>query len=171
PVRGRWTVVDRMLKGQPVVVHGDGTTLWVLTHHRDFAKAFIGMLGNPQALGEAYHITSDEALTWDQILTLLANAAGVSQPELVHVPSELIHAYDPEWGAGLLGDKTYSVIFDNTKIKRLVPDFVASIPYRQGAEEVISWYMADPSRQIVDDKWNQLFDTIIRAQRGAYPAS
>ncbi len=171
PFRGRWTVIDRMLKGKPVIVHGDGTSLWVMTHHRDFAKAFVGMLGNPKALGEAYHITSDEVLTWNQIFRLFAHAAGVREPQLVHVPSEFINAFDKEWGAGLLGDKTHSVVFDNTKIKRLVPDYVASIPFRQGVEEIIEWYMQDPSRQVVDEVSNQLFDTIIDAQQKGLPVS
>jgi nucleoside-diphosphate-sugar epimerase len=169
PFQGRWTVMDRMLRGKPVIVHGDGTSLWVLTHHRDFAKAFIGMLGRSQALGEAYHITSDEVLTWNQIFEILGHAAGVYEPQLIHVPSELINAYDQGWGAGLLGDKTHSVIFDNTKIKRLVPDYVANISFRQGAEEIVTWYMQDSARRIVDEEWNQLFDKIISAQQKSFP--
>jgi nucleoside-diphosphate-sugar epimerase len=169
PFRGRWTVVERMRQGKPVVVHGDGTSLWVLTHHRDFAQGFVGMLGNPRALGEAYHITSDEALTWDQIFRIVARAAGVDRPELVHVPSELINAFDANWGAGLLGDKTHSVTFDNTKIRRLVPNYRATIPFHQGAEEIIAWFEADPARQEVDPDWNQLLDRIIMAYRSAWP--
>ncbi|MGC9347292.1 MAG: SDR family oxidoreductase [Anaerolineae bacterium] len=169
PFRGRYTVVDRMRRGKPVVVHGDGTSLWVLTHHRDFARAFVGLLGNQRALGEAYHITSDEVLTWDQIFRTMGRAAGVDEIDIVHVPSEVINAYDEDWGAGLLGDKTHSVIFDNTKIKRLVPDYVAAIPFHEGAREIMNWYDADPERQVVDEEWNRLFDEIIVAQRGALP--
>lgn len=169
PFKGRYTVVDRMRKGLPVVVHGDGTSLWVMTHHRDFAKGFLGVLGNDRALGEAYHITSDEILTWNQIFKLVAKAAGVDEVEMVHVPSAFINAFDEDWGAGLLGDKTYSVFFDNTKIKRLVPDFVAEIPFAQGAREIIDWFDADPERQVVDDQWNQTFDAIIDAYRSAMP--
>jgi nucleoside-diphosphate-sugar epimerase len=169
PFRGRYTVVDRMRKGKPVIVHGDGTSLWVLTHHRDFAKAFVGLLGNPRALGEAYHITSDEALTWDQIFKTMGRAAGVDEIDIVHVPSEVINAYDENWGAGLLGDKTHSVVFDNTKIKRLVPDYVATIPFHEGAQEIMAWYDADPARQTVDEDWNRLLDEIIAAQRGVMP--
>jgi nucleoside-diphosphate-sugar epimerase len=169
PFRGRWTVLDRMLKEQPVIVHGDGTSLWVMTHHRDFAKAFVGMLGNPKALGEAYHITSDEVLTWNQIYTLMANAVGVKVPKLVHIASEVLVAYDADWGAGLLGDKTHSVIFDNSKIKRLVPDFVASIPFRQGVEEIVNWYMQDSSRQVIDQDANNLFDRIIADHSQVFP--
>ncbi len=169
PFRGRYTVVDRMRRGRPVVVHGDGTSLWVLTHHRDFAKGFVGLLGNPKALGEAYHITSDEVLTWDEIYRSIGRAAGVNDPELVHVPSDVINAYNAEWGASLLGDKAHSVIFDNTKIKRRVPDYVATIPFAQGAQEMVDWIDADPDRQSVDEDWNRLLDRIIVAQRGALP--
>lgn len=169
PFRGRYTVVDRMRKGKPVVVHGDGTSLWVLTHHRDFAKAFVGLLGNHRTLGETYHITSDEVLTWNQIFRIVARAAGVEDPELVHVPSEVINAYDANWGAGLLGDKTHSVIFDNTKVKRIVPDYVATIPFVQGAQEIIDWYDADPARQQIDEDWDRLLDEIVTAQRGVRP--
>ncbi|MFP4343424.1 MAG: SDR family oxidoreductase [Anaerolineales bacterium] len=171
PVRGGWTVIDRLRRGEPVIVHGDGTSLWVLTHHRDFARAFVGLLGNPHAIGEPFHITSDEFLTWNQIYRLLAEAAGVASPQLVHVPSRLIGAFDPEWGAGLVGDKMHSVIFDNTKIKRLVPDFEATIPYARGAEEVIAWYDADPARQQVDEAFNALLDRILEAYRRAWPTT
>ncbi len=171
PFRGRYAVVDRMRRGKPVVVHGDGTSLWVLTHHRDFAKGFVGLLGNPRAIGEAYHITSDEALTWDQIYRIIARAAGVADPELVHVPSEVINAYQAEWGASLLGDKTHSVIFDNTKIRRLVPDFVATVPFVQGAQEVVDWFDADPARRAIDEGWNALLDRMIAAQHGALPVT
>jgi nucleoside-diphosphate-sugar epimerase len=169
PVHGRYTVIDRMRRGQKVIVHGDGTSLWVLTHHEDFAKGFVGLLGNARAIGDAFHITSDEVLTWNQIFTILARAAGVDRPRLVHVSSELIAAFDPEWGAGLLGDKAHSVIFDNTKIKRLVPDFAATIPYSRGVEEVIAWFDADPARQVVDGDVNKLMDRIIAAYESAWP--
>ncbi len=164
PMRGGWTVIERMRRGKPVVVHGDGTSLWVLTHHRDFARAFIGLLGNPHAIGEPFHITSDEILTWNQIYRLLADAAGVAEPALVHVPSEVIASFDPDWGASLLGDKMHSVIFDNTKVKRLVPDFVATIPYARGAEEVIAWHEADPERREVDETFDALLDRIVDLQ-------
>ncbi|MSP14366.1 MAG: SDR family oxidoreductase [Chloroflexi bacterium] len=112
PLQGGYTMLKRMRQGQPVIVHGDGSSLWVLTHHADFAKGFVGLLGNHQAIGDAFHITSDEVLTWNQIYEILGRTAGVA-PHLVHIPSELIAAFDPKWGAGLLGDKTYSMIFDN----------------------------------------------------------
>jgi nucleoside-diphosphate-sugar epimerase len=139
PVHGGYTIIDRMRRGKKVIVHGDGTSLWTLTHHVDFAKGFIGLLGEPRAIGEAFHITSDEVLTWNQIYANLARSAGV-EPRLVHIPSELIAAFDPDWGAGLLGDKSHSMIFDNSKIKRIVPDFVATIPFARGAVEIIAWY-------------------------------
>jgi nucleoside-diphosphate-sugar epimerase len=169
PFQNRYTVIDRMRKGKPVVVHGDGTSLWVLTHHKDFAKGFVGLLGNPHAIGDAFHITSDELLTWNQIFTILARAAGVAGPHLVHVPSEVIAAFDPDWGAGLLGDKAHSVIFDNSKVKRLVPDFAATIPFSQGAEEVIAWFDADPARQVVEPEANDLLDRIIAASESIWP--
>ena len=161
PFFGSYTVVDRMRRGLPVVVHGDGSSLWVLTHHEDFAKGFVGLLGNPRALGEAFHITSDEWLTWDDIFRTVARAAGADEPRLVHVASEVIASYDAEWGAGLLGDKTHSVVFDNTKIKRLVPDFVCTIPYAEGARQVMEWFDADPARRQVDEAANALFERII----------
>jgi nucleoside-diphosphate-sugar epimerase len=168
PFTEGYTVVDRMRKGKKVIVFGDGTSLWVLTHHRDFAKGFVGLLGNNHALGESFHITSDELLTWNQIFEIVARAAG-AEARLVHVPSEFIAAFDPNWGAGLLGDKSHSVIFDNTKIKRVVPDFAATIPYARGAEEVIAWYDADPARQKVDPAFDQLIDRIIAAYESAWP--
>lgn len=162
PVQGRYTVIDRMRRGKPVIVHGDGTSLWTLTHHQDFAKGFVGLLGNVQALGQAYHITSDEVLTWNQIFNILATAAG-TEAKLVHVPSEVLARFDKEWGDGLLGDKAHSMIFDNTKIKRLVPDFVATIPFSQGAREIMAWFDADPTRQVIDEAFDQMADTIIEA--------
>jgi nucleoside-diphosphate-sugar epimerase len=160
PLLGHYTDIDRMRKGKKVIVHGDGTSLWVLTHHEDFAKGFVGLLGNPHAVGQAFHITSDELLTWNQIYTILGRAAGV-EPQIVHVPSDLIAAFDPEVGAGLLGDKAHSVIFDNSKIRGLVPDFAATIPFSRGAEEIVAWFDADPARQVVDEQVNHLIDRII----------
>jgi nucleoside-diphosphate-sugar epimerase len=155
-----WTVVDRMLKGKPVIVHGDGTSLWVLTHHKDFAKAFVPLLGNNRTIGEAYHITSDEWLTWNQIYDLVAQAAGTVANK-VHVASDLLAAVDPGWGPGLLGDKANSMVFDNSKVKRVVPDFAATIPFSVGAKEIIDWYLADPSRQRFDARADQLEDDLI----------
>jgi len=170
PVHGGWTVVDRMRRGAPVIVHGDGTSLWTLTHHEDFARGFVGLLGHDAAIGDSFHITSDEALTWDRIHELLARPLGV-EPKLVHVPSEVIAAFDPEWGAGLLGDKAHSMVFDNTKIKRLVPDYRAVIPYAHGAAAQIAWYEEDAARRVVDEKTNALIDRILAHARRALPES
>jgi len=161
PMHGGYTIVDRMRKSQKVIVHGDGSSLWVLTHHRDFAKGFVGLLGNRRAIGESFHITSDELLTWNQIFEIVAGAAGV-KADIVHIPSEIIARYDSEWGDSLLGDKTHSMIFDNSKIKRIVPEFVATIPFTQGAQEIINWYAANPDLQIIDAALNQTIDKIIR---------
>ena len=169
PFDGGYTIIDRMKTGKPVIVIGDGTSLWTLTHHKDFAKAFVGLLGNSHAIGEVFHITSDEWLSWNQIFEIVADAAGVSDPKLVHIPSEFIAAFDPDLGAGLLGDKSHSMIFDNSKIKRVVPGYVASIPFTQGAREIMAWYQADASRQVIEADVNQLSDRIISAYQSAWP--
>jgi len=166
PFDHSWTVVDRMRKGKPVVVHGDGTSLWVLTHHRDFAKAFVPLLGNSHAIGEAIHITSDEWLSWNQIFDIVAAAAG-TKAEKVHIPSAVLAAHDPGWGPGLLGDKANSMVFDNSKIKRLVPGWNAPTPFTRGAEEIIAWYEEDPSRQRVDERADALEDLLIERIRTA----
>ncbi|MEM9774659.1 MAG: NAD-dependent dehydratase, partial [Chloroflexota bacterium] len=161
PLVGRYTALNRMINGKQVVLHGDGSSLWTLTHHRDFAKGFNGLLGNEQAIGEAVHITSDEWLTWNQIYETLAGAAGV-EPNIVYLPSRLIQAYDHELGAALLGDKANNMLLDNSKIKRLVPGFEATIPFAEGAKEIVAWHGVDPARQVVEDSWNQLFEQLIR---------
>lgn len=168
PLSGGYTAIDRLRRGRPIIVHGDGTSLWVLTHHVDFAKGFVGLLGNPHAIGEAVHITGDEVLTWDQIAGLLARAAGV-EPKIVHVASDFIAAFDPAWGAGLVGDKANSVIFDNTKIKRLVPGFVATIPFVRGAAEIMAWYDGDPARREVNHDFDRMTDRILDAYLAAWP--
>jgi nucleoside-diphosphate-sugar epimerase len=168
PFDGGYTQVARMRAGKPVTVLGDGTSLWTLTHHTDFAVGLVGLLGNPHALGEAFHITSDEWLSWNQIYALVARAAGV-EARLVHVPSDLIATFDPQWGAGLLGDKSHSMIFDNSKIRRLVPEFQPQIPFWRGAQEIMAWYDAGPARQTVDPAFDALQDKIIAAVEGIYP--
>ena len=168
PIEGGWTVVDRMRRGLPVIVHGDGTSLWTLTHHTDFARGLAGLLGHSHAIGEAVHITSDEWLTWNQIFEIVARAAGV-EPRLVHVPSDVVAAYDAKWGAGLLGDKSHSMIFDNRKIKRLVPDFVCRIPFSRGAEEILAWYDADPARRKVNEDFNRVCDRVLTACESCRP--
>ena len=164
PLPGGWTTVERMRRGAEVVVPGDGTSLWVLTHNSDFAAGFTGLLGATSAIGEAFHITSHEVLTWNQIYTLMAEAAGV-EPRLVHVASEAIAAADPELGASLLGDKAHSVIFDNAKVRRLVPDFTAKVPFARGAREIVDWYDGDPTRREVDEDTGRLLDALVAAYR------
>jgi nucleoside-diphosphate-sugar epimerase len=157
---GGWTDIHRMRAGLPVMVHGDGTSLWTLTHSRDFAKAFVGLLGRPQAVGESYTITSDEYLPWNQIYQLFARAAGVPEPELVHVASETIAAHSEELGPNLLGDRSHSVIFDNTKVKSLVPDYCATVPFADGAREIVEWHDANPGLQLVDRTFMELSDRL-----------
>jgi nucleoside-diphosphate-sugar epimerase len=166
PCHGGYTAVDRMRRGKPVVVHGDGSSLWTLTHHRDFARAFVCLLGNPRAIGEAFHITSDEWLTWDQIHHVLARAAGTTA-EIVHAPSELIKSYDPEWGDSLVGDKAFSLIFDNTKIKRFCPGWAAEVPFVRGAEQIIAHHDANPAARTVDAALDAAMDRIVERMRAA----
>jgi nucleoside-diphosphate-sugar epimerase len=159
PFDGGWTALARMRQGKPVIVHGDGTSLWTLTHHVDFASGFVPLLGHPRTIGEAYHITSDDVLTWNQIAESLAAAAGVSA-RIVHVPSDAIAAADPAWGAGLLGDKSHSMVFDNSKLRGVVPGYRAAIPFEQGAREIVAWHDADPSRQQVDPRFDAVMDKL-----------
>ena len=165
PILGGWTQIERMRRGLEVLVHGDGTSLWTLTHHRDFARAFVGLLGNSRAVGEAYTITSDDVLTWDQIFRILGAAAGVDEPRLVHVASELIATVHPAWGPGLLGDKSHSVIFDNSKIKSMVPGYAATIPFEQGAREIIAWRDEDPARRAVDETVDDAVERVLQRVR------
>lgn len=162
PLLGGWTDVDRMRSGRPVIVQGDGTSVWVMTHHTDFALGLVGLLGHPQAIGDTFHITSDELLTWNQIYGAVAAAASVRDPQLVHVASETIAAAAPDLGPGLLGDRTHSAFFDNAKIKSLVPEFVATVPFWKGAEEMIAWHDAHPEYQRVDAARNAIFDRLCR---------
>ncbi len=167
PFYGGWTVVERMRRGKQVVVQGDGTSLWTLTHSDDFAKGFVPLLGSSRTLGDAFHITSDDVLTWNQIVTILADAARAT-PRIVHVPSDAIATADPTWGDALLGDSAHSMIFDNTKIKSVVPDYVATITLEQAAREIISWHDEDQSRQRVDAELDALMDKLT-AQSPADP--
>jgi nucleoside-diphosphate-sugar epimerase len=158
-----YTVVDRMRRGQPVIIPGDGTSLWTITHNTDFAKGLIGLLGNPQASGHAFHITSDEVMTWDQYYTAVAHAAGVERPNFVHIASDFLTTCAPEMTGSLLGDKVTSVVFDNSKIKRFVPGFVCTTPFAAGIARTMAWFDADPARQQVDEGTNVLHDRIIAA--------
>jgi nucleoside-diphosphate-sugar epimerase len=161
PTDWGYTVLDRIKRGKKIVVHGDGTSLWVLTHHRDFAVGFNGLLGKKEAVGQIYHITSDELLPWNRIYRLLADACG-RKADILHVPSEVIARYDERMGASLLGDKAHSVIFDNSKIKALVPGFNPRISYEQGARELVAWYEAHPEHGVVDPAVNDIIERIIK---------
>lgn len=159
PFDGGWTVVDRMRRGAPVIVPGDGTSLWTLTNSRDFARAFVGLFGMAATIGSAFHITSDEAMSWNEIYRTVGHAAGV-EPNLVHVPSDAIAAVDDDLGSSLLGDKAHSMVFDNSAIRSVVPGWRARVPFAQGAREIIAWHDADPSRRRVDERMDALFDRL-----------
>ena len=165
-----YTVVARMRQGRPVIVPGDGTSLWTLTHNSDFAVGLVGLLGHQQALGQAFHITSDEVLTWNQIHEAVAAAAGV-EAKIVHIASDFITACLPDMTGGLLGDKAVSVVFDNSKIKRFVPGFCATVPFARGIEHSLAWFDADPARQQIDtaadQQWDRLIDAYTRGLESA----
>ena len=158
-----FTGLDRMRRGKPMIVPGDGTSLWAMTHNTDFAKGFVGLFGHPHANGQALHITSDEVLSWDQIYRIVADAAGVDKLNLVHIASDFITACVPEMTGGLHGDKACSVVMDNSKIKRFVPDFVCTTKLREGVAKSIAWYDADPARQVIDQEANAAWDKMIAA--------
>ncbi|MEJ2615875.1 MAG: SDR family oxidoreductase [Ignavibacteriaceae bacterium] len=164
-IMGGWTeytIIDRIRKGKEIIVHGDGTSLWVVTHAEDFAKGFVGLIGHQQAIGHSFHITSDEVLTWDQIYKALAEAAGV-EANIVHISSDFIVKHEKSLIGSLLGDKSYSVIFDNTKIKTFVPDYNATIPFNQGIKRTLAWFEAEPKRQIINEESNKMIDNILKA--------
>ena len=162
-----YTAVDRMRRGKPVVIPGDGLTLWTMTHNSDFAKGLVGLLGHQAAIGHAFHITSDEVLTWNQIFEAVAEAAGVANPKFVHVASDFIRACLPGTTEGLLGDKSNCAVFDNSKIKRFVPDFVATTRFRDGIKRTLAWFDADPARREANDADSATWDKLIAAyERG-----
>jgi nucleoside-diphosphate-sugar epimerase len=167
---GNWAsyvIPKRMIEGKPIVVHGDGTSLWTLTHAEDFARGFVGLLGHPQTIGHAFHITSDFVLTWNQIYTQLGDALEV-KPSLVHIPSEFIASVDSETGAGLIGDKMWSALFDNSKIRRFVPDYVARIPFHEGIRRTLTWFQADERRMQVPVEDDARIERILSAYRQAH---
>jgi len=159
---GCYTLADRLKKGLPIIVHGDGSSLWVVTHAEDFGHGFLGLLGNEQALGQAFHITSDEVLTWNQIYQTIAGALDV-EANIVHIPSDFIVKVVPRLTGSLLGDKAWSAVFDNSKIKKFVPEFKATIPFNVGVRRTLEWFAADKSRQRIDDKVNAEMDQILNA--------
>jgi nucleoside-diphosphate-sugar epimerase len=167
PLHGGYTTLDRMLKGRKIIIHGDGTSLWTLTHHKDFAKGFCPILGRKETIGEAFHITSDDALTWNQICHYMGGALGV-EPEIIHIPSDYISRFDKEWGEGLLGDKAHSMIFDNSKIKKLNPGFKAAVSFREGAKEIVSWYLESDERKKTDYEKDKTMERIIASFEASY---
>ncbi len=156
---GPFTIVDRIRRGAKVLVPGDGTSIWTLTHNSDFAKGFVGLLGQAAAIGEDFHITSDEALTWNQIYTLIGAAAGV-EPDLLRVPSDAMVAADPTQLGGLWGDKSNCAVFDNSKLRTVVPEFAATTPFAVGIRETVAWFDADSSRQVIDARANAIWDRL-----------
>lgn len=161
-----FTSIARWRAGKPLIVPGDGTSLWTLTHNSDFAVGFVGLLGRRQAIGHAFHITSDEALTWDEIHRQTAAAAGV-EPRIIHISSDFIAACMPDFTGRLIGDASVSSVFDNTKIKRFVPEFQATMPFAEGIKRTVAWFDADPGRQQVDAEMDARWDRLIAAyERG-----
>jgi nucleoside-diphosphate-sugar epimerase len=163
--KGSWQVAKRMLEGKPVIIHGDGTSLWTMTHNSDFAKGFIGLMGNAHAIGESVHITSDETVTWNQVYEAIADALGVKL-HAVHVSSAFLAACSSDardYRGGLLGDKANSVVFDNSKLKRLVPDFVATTRFDQGVKQTIHHILANPELQLEDPEFDSWCDKVIDA--------
>ena len=157
-----FTAVARMRQEKPLIVPGDGTSLWTITHNSDFAKGLVGLLGRRQAIGHAFNIMSDEVLTWDEIYRQVAAAAG-TEARIVHIASDFIAACLPEMGGSLLGDKSVSAVFDTTTLKRLVPDFRATTPFAEGIRNTLAWFDADPARQLVDAEMDARWDRLIAA--------
>jgi nucleoside-diphosphate-sugar epimerase len=163
-----WTVIDRMKHGQKVIVPGDGTSLWVLTWNADFAKGLVGLLGNEKVIGEAFQITSDEVLSWDQIYLEAYHALRL-EPNVIHIPSDLIAAYHPDSLGSLVGDKSNSVVFDNSKIKRFVPEYSCEVNWAEGLRRSLAWFEVHPEFQTIDYQMNSIWDQIIAAYERAFP--
>ena len=159
PLPGDWTVVERIARGAEIPVHGDGTSLWTLTHADDFALGLVGLLGNPRAVGETFHITSDDVYTWDQIYTLLADACG-ARANILHVPTDALIAANPAEEGNLCGDKVHCTVFDNSKLRRLVPGFRAQVPFAKGIRETVTWLDAHPDHQGIDEEANSGWDRL-----------
>jgi nucleoside-diphosphate-sugar epimerase len=165
-----WTIIDRIRRGRPVVVPGDGTSLWVLTWNADFARGLLGLLGNPAAIGEAFHITADEVLTWQQIYLEVFAAVG-KPPKILHMSSDLISAHWPHAQGSLVGDKMHSCVFDNSKIKSLVPDFACEVNWADGLRRALHWHESHPQFQTVDGELDRALDQLELAHARALPAS
>lgn len=163
PLKENYLPFYRMKLGKKIVIHDDGNSMWTLTHSKDFAKGFVGLLGNSKTIGEAYHITSEETLTWNEIAKHLANSAGY-ELKIAHIPSSVIKEYDEEWGDGLLGDKAHSVKFDNSKIRKIIPDFKPTITFEQGSSEIADYYVHIKIDNLVNEKLDHLMDVIVSEQ-------
>lgn len=167
---GSWQVIKRMIEGKPIIVHGDGTSLWTLTYNADFAKGFIGLMGNVHAIGDSYHITSDESLTWNQIYKAIADALGV-EFKPYYVPSDYLAAVSNyDFTGGLIGDKSNSVVFDNSKLKRAVPDFVATTRFDQGVRICLDYILSHKECQNPDEQFDEWCDKVIDALENAKKA-
>lgn len=164
--KGSWQVVDRILKGKPVLVPGDGSSLWVLTFNTDFAKAFVGLMGNPRAIGEAFQITSEEALTWDAIYDRIGDAFGVKVKK-AHVSTDFLVKCNPEYEGPLTGDKSNTVCFDISKIKNFVPDYQPEVTFAQGARKCAEYLLSHKEQQVTDAAFDNFCDRIIEAQEKA----
>lgn len=161
--KGSWQVIKRIMDGKPVIIHGDGSSLWTITHNSDFAKAYCGLIGNIHAIGEAFHITSDESVTWNQIYQIIADELGV-ELKACHVPSDFLNAIGPyDFEGTLIGDKTSTVVFNNSKIKRAVPDFTATVRADQGIRNTIRHILAHPELQVCDEDFDKWCDKVINA--------
>jgi nucleoside-diphosphate-sugar epimerase len=171
---GSWlkpfTIIDRMRRGAPVIVPGDGTSIWTITHNSDFARGFVGLLGRPEALYNAFHITSDEALTWNQIYQAVADAAG-AKANFVHVPTDGLVAADDDALGSLWGDKAHSAVFDNLRARLIVPSFRARVPFAEGIKQSVAWFDADPARQVIDDDANRVWDRVAQVYTDALAAA
>jgi len=157
-----YTTADRILKGKPIIIHGDGTSLWTVTHSDDFAKGLVGLLGLTQAIGHPFHITSDEVLTWNMIYKILAESLGC-ELNAVHIASDFICKIEPYYIEKLLADKAESVIFDNSKIKTFVPEFNATIPFAVGIKRTLNWFDENPKMKVVNPETNERFENILKA--------
>lgn len=165
--KGSWQIVKRMIEGKPVIVHGDGTSLWTMTHNSDFAKAFVGLIGNAHAIGEAFQITSDETLTWNQIYKAIADALGV-ELKPYYVSSDFLAAVsDYDLCGSLIGDKANSVVFDNSKLKRAVPDFVPTVRFDQGVKKTIDYVLSHKECQVEDPEFDAWCDKVIEVLENA----
>jgi nucleoside-diphosphate-sugar epimerase len=160
-----WTLVERILHGKPILVPGDGTSLFTITHASDFAKGFVGLMGNPRSIGHAFHITGQEAMCWNAYLDAIGQAVGV-KPNPVHIATDFICAISPELTGDLKGDKIYTMLFDNSKLRSFVPDFAATLPYAQGIRKSLADLEQHPEKKVIDERYTAHYDAIF----AAYPS-